>query len=295
VEDESGNIVELPTRADGIFYLEVPDNDPSFKIDYGKSYKVNVATFDNRNYTSSLEELLPAPTIEDLTVKKIQIETVDANGNTKLFDKLTYGVSSPLKPANSTENARLLWEFTSTYQFTDSPGAYGRRSCRPVSIEDEAKTCYLTASPSDNYVVVNGPDLSIDRIDNFEILNTGISSIHAQGLYLTVSQQSLTQTAYDYWVQVGNLVAITGGIFQDPAGKVITNMANVDDPKDDVFGYFYATEESIRRVYVDPTLAGNPALPCPDALTEGGQAPNDCCNCSSIFNSSTIKPAWWIN
>lgn len=295
VEDESGNTVELPTGADGIFYLEVPDNDPNFKIDYGKSYKINVATFDNRNYSSSFEELLPAPVIEGLTAERTQIESVDLNGNTKLFNQLTYGISTPLKPEASSENARLLWEFTTTYQFTDSPEAYGARACRPTSIDAEAKTCYISSSPLSNYVSINGPELSVDRIDNFEALNTGISSIYSQGLYLTVSQQSLTQTAYDYWTQVGNVVARTGNLFQAPAGKVITNIANTDDPKEDVFGYFYATEETIRRVYVSPSLADNPPLPCPAPPSEGGLAPNDCCNCSSVAKSTTVRPVWWIN
>ena len=295
VEDESGNTVELPTRADGIFYLEVPDNDPNFKIDYGKSYKINVSTFDNRNYSSSLEELLPAPAVEDLTVSKTQIESVDVNGNTRLFDQLTYSVSTPLKPVNESENARLLWEFISTYQFTDSPEAYGQRACRPTRIESEAKTCYITSSPQNNYISLNGKELSVDRVDNFEVLSTGISSIYAEGFYLTVSQQSLTETAFDYWAQVSNVVARTGDLFQAPAGKVITNLVNTDDPREDIFGYFYATEETIRRVYVSPELADNPPLPCPAPPNEGGLAPNDCCNCSSVSNSSTIRPAWWIN
>lgn len=295
VEDESGNTVELPTGADGVFYLEVADNDPNFKIDYGKSYKINVSTFDNRNYSSSLEELLPAPSVEDLTVAKTQIETVDANGNTKTFDQLTYSVSTPLKPTNSTENARLLWEFISTYQFTDSPESYGARACRPTAIESAAKTCYITTSPQTNYISLNGQELSVDRVDNFEVLNTGISSIYAEGYYLTVSQQSLTQTAYDYWAQVGNVVARTGDLFQAPAGKVITNLVNTEDPKEDIFGYFYATEETVRRVYVSPDLADNPPLPCPAPPSEGGQAPNDCCNCSSVTTSSTVRPVWWIN
>ena len=295
VEDESGNRVALPTRSDGVFYLEVPDNDPNFKIDYGKSYKLNVSTFDNRNYSSSLEALLPAPTPENLTVKKTQLETIDVNGNTNLFDQLTYSISTPLKPVNSEQNARILLEFESTYQFTDTPESYGTRACRPTRIDEQSKICYITASPLTNYVSINGADLSVDRIDDFEVLNTGISTIYAEGFYLTVSQQSLTETAYAYWSQVGNVVARTGDLFQAPAGKVITNFVNLEDPKDNIFGYFYSTEETIRRVFVDPGLADNPSLPCPAPPSEGGQAPSDCCNCSSIPNSSTIRPVWWIN
>ena len=294
VEDESGNIVEIPSNADGIFFLELPDDHP-FKVDYGKSYKVNVATFDGRNYSSSLEELFPAPTPENLDVKRTQIETQDVNGNIKLFDQLTYSISTPLKAPSSSVNARLLWELISTFKFTDSPESYGRRACFPTRLDSEAKTCYITSSPVTNYVTLNGPDLSVDRVDNVELLNASLNSNYAEGYYLSVLQQSLSPTAFAYWEQVGNVVSRTGSLFQAPAGKVITNLVNTADPKEDIFGYFYATEQTTRRIFVSPDLADNPPLPCPSPPSESGQAANDCCNCTTAGVSSTVKPSWWIN
>ncbi len=295
VEDESGNTVELSTRADGIYSLEVPDGDPNFTIDYGKSYKINVSTFDNRNYSSSLEELLPAPQIEELTARSTQIESVDVNGNVNTFDQITYAVNTSLTPPNSTENSRLLWEYFFTYQFTDSPESYGFRACFPITLDEVAKSCFVSTSPITNYVTLNGQEVSVNRIDNFEILNSAITPIYAEGLYLTVLQQSLTETAFDYWTQVGNVVSRTGDFFQAPAGRVVTNLVNIDDPSDDVFGYFYATEETTRRVFVSPELSGNLPLRCPAPTTQDGRAPSDCCNCTSLANSTTVRPPWWIN
>lgn len=295
IEDDAGNTLELDSRADGIFFLEIPDNHPTFKVDFGRSYKINVFTFDNRNYTSSLEELLPAPRPEELKVARTEIQTVDVNGSTITFDQLTYYVNTELKAAGSSENSRLLFELISTYQFTDSPESYGARACRPTQIEEFNKTCYITSSPVTNYITLNGRDLSVERVDNFELLSTGLTPIYAEGFYMTILQQSLTQTAFDYWSQVGNVVDRTGDLFQAPAGRVITNLVNTEDEKEGVFGYFYATEESLQRVFVSPALAGNPNLPCPSPPTEGGQAPNDCCNCSTAGNSSTEKPVWWVD
>lgn len=294
VEDESGNVVEIPTNADGIFFLEIPDDHP-FKVEYGKSYKVNVSTFDGRSYTSSLEELYPAPTPEALSVERTQIETQDVNGNIKLFDQLTYGISTPLKAPSSAENSRLLWELISTYKFTDSPESYGSRACWPTRIDQNNKTCYITSSPVTNYVTLNGPDLSVDRVDNVELLNANLNSNYAEGYYLSVLQQSLSPTAFAYWEQVGNVVSRTGSLFQAPAGKVITNLVNTVDPKEDIFGYFYATEQTTRRIFVSPELADNPPLPCPSPPSESGQAANDCCNCSTAGVSTTVRPPWWIN
>jgi hypothetical protein len=293
LEDEDGNEVEIDSKADGVYYREL-DNLPNFKVEYGRSYKLKVSTFDNRNFESTLDEIYPVSTPESLEVKRTQVETQDVNGNNKLFDQLTYTVSTPLKPEGATQNARILWEMVSTYKFSDTPTSYGQRSCRPVQIDEENKTCYLTSSPVKNYVVINGPTLSSDRVDNFEILNTPLSSLYSEGFYLTVLQQSLSPESLDYWSQVNQVVDRTGGIFQAPAGKVRGNFTNVDDPKDEVFGFFYATEERVQRVFVSPEMADNPPLPCPSATDDFGRAANDCCNCTTITGSTTVKPSWWL-
>lgn len=295
VEDESGNKVELESNADGVFFLEIADNDPNFKVDYGKSYKINVSTFDGRNYSSSFDELQPAPVPDAIKATRTEIETVDVNGNSRIFDQITYTVDSPLKAPNSSVNARILWELISTYRLTDSPESYGQRACFPTRIEEFNKTCYITSSPVTNYLTLDGTELSAERVDNYELISTGLTPLYAEGFYMAVLQQSLSEEAYAYWAQVGTVVDRTGDLFQAPAGKVITNIVNTDDEKEDVFGYFYATEETVRRVFVSPEFAGNPNRTCPAQPTEGGQAPNDCCDCLTAGKSTRIQPEWWVD
>ena len=294
VIDENGTELELNSNADGIYFLEIPDDHPTFKVEFGQSYQLRVATFDNREFESSLDELFPAPVPDDLSVARTQIETNDVNGNPTLFDQLTYTVSTPLLPENSNTKARLLYEMIFTYQFSDTPDAYGTRSCRPTAIDEEPKTCYLTTSPSTNFLVVNGPGVSVDRLDDYEVLNSPLTPLYAEGLYLTVIQQSLSQPAFNYWQQVNQVVNRTGDIFQAPAGKVQSNFININDSRDEVFGYFYATEESTQRIFVSPEMADNPARPCPAPTDDFGRAPSDCCNCLTITGSTTERPSWWV-
>jgi hypothetical protein len=98
----------------------------------------------------------------------------------------------------------------------------------------------------------------------------------------------------DYWNQVNTVVSREGDIFQDPVGKVPSNFKNADTDDEDVFGFFYATEQEVIRIFVSPEEANNPNKWCPQPLTEGGQAPSDCCDCSTEIGSSTFKPSWWI-
>lgn len=291
--NESNNELELKSNADGVFTLEIPADHPDFKVEYGNSFKLKVATFDNRVFESEFESLSPVPQPDNLEVKKTQIVTKDVNGNEKLFDQLTYTVSTPLAPEGIAEKTRILWEMVSTYRFSDTPEAHGQRACRPTQIEEENKTCYLTSAPVTNYVVLNGQTLSMDRVDNYEILNANPTPIYSEGLYLTVLQQSLSPTAFEYWSQVNQVVDRTGDIFQSPVGKVITNFKSMSDPDAEVYGYFYVTEEKVQRVFVSPELAGNPPKPCPAIPNDFGQVSNDCCNCLTITNSSREKPEWW--
>ena len=120
-----------------------------------------------------------------------------------------------------------------------------------------------------------------------------ISPILSEGYYLRVFQQSVTDDAFEYWSQVNQVASRTGSLFEAPAGRVKSNITNVNDPEEETFGYFYATEEREIRVFVEPSLAGNPSITCPGALNQGGGAPSNCCNCLTVANSTTERPSWW--
>jgi len=47
--DESGQSLELTSREQGIFKLTIPDNHPTFKVDYGKAYKIRLQLKNQRH------------------------------------------------------------------------------------------------------------------------------------------------------------------------------------------------------------------------------------------------------
>jgi len=80
-----------------------------------------------------------------------------------------------------------------------------------------------------------------------------------------------------------------GSIFEQPSGKIITNIKNIDNPKAEIFGFFYATESHLKRIYVSPDFAGNPEKACPEP------PPSPICdNCLCQENSTTEQPDWWV-
>jgi len=293
--DEEGNALVLDSRQEGVFIEEIQNNNPDISIDYGKSYKIRVETFDNRVFESSLEQLLPAPTPTDLRVSKVLREGIDALGRIVDREFLAFTLDTPLQLNEGEDNVKLLWELEATYKLSDTPESYNRRACFPIRVDNvDNKTCFITSSPIRNFIPLDGATINSTSISDFTLYETTSSSLFAEGYYLTVLQQSMSNSAFEYWSQVNQVLSRTGDLFEPPAGKVITNFVNVNDPNDEVFGYFYATEERPIRIFVSPKFADETQITCPAPLTEDGRADNTCCDCLTAGDATTERPIWWL-
>jgi len=275
--DTEGNAIDLDSRVEGIFFKDILDNDPNISIEFGKSYKIRVETFDNRVFESAFEALLPVPTPTNLTVKRITKKSLNPKGEVISNDNfLSFEIETPLEATPNSGKTKLLWELEGTYKISDTPELYDEETCiRIGNMYDGVKrTCYLNISPTENFISLDGTKLSVSKISE-SIYEPLISSTFSEGYYLSVFQQSLTDKAFEYWSQVSKVLVREGNIFEAPAGKIVTNIKNLTNPEEESFGYFYATEAKNIRVFVSPELAGNPSDFCPRMLNLIGQAQDD--------------------
>lgn len=287
--NEEGERLALQTRRQGFFTLEIPNDHPTFKIAYGRKYKIRIENLKGKTLESDFDELFPAPVPSKLVAQPTTLEFINRLGEATVFDQLSFYISTPLKAENQTINSRLLWEMDGIAKVTDTPNSGGRCS---IPKDPEAKICYASYAPFKNYLTFNGAAASGDQIDNILVNEANYTNLFAEGYYLIVYQQSVSEGAFDYWSQVGAVVNRQGNVFEAPAGTIATNIKNIDDPDDKIYGFFYATEEHPIRVYVSPQLGRNPDRQCPLILMDGSQA-DFCCDCLTLKNSTTIKPDWW--
>jgi len=290
--DEAGTTLELDTKRQGIFTLSIPKDHPEFQVDYGSAYKLRLQLRNGNIYESAYDTLYPVPIMTNLTKDKV-IENVRlADGKILTQEFVTFHVSTPLDVPNSTNRPYLLWELESLVKQSDTPTSAGRPPC--IRTSPEPKTCYLSINPVENYRALNTRNLSGDMLTNYlvyEAKNTN-TFLYAEGHYLTVYQQSLSSEAFQYWEQANILTNRNGSIFEQPSGKIITNFTNVDNPNETVYGYFFATESNLKRIYIAPEFAGNPRPICPEVAPF---PPNPICsNCLCQQNSTTEKPEWWV-
>jgi len=286
--DEGGNELQLTTKRQGFYNLDIPVDHPFFKVEYGNKYKIRVEGLKGTDYESEYDELFAAPIPDDFYVQETTIEYLDQFGAEQTFDQLNFYISTPIKLANTSTNSRLVWELDGISKISDTPYA-GFCTTRG---DPFGKPCYASYPPAKNHITFNGTKASGNRIDDFLINESNYTNLLAEGYYLVVHQQSVSEVAFNYWEQVGTVVNRTGDVFQAPAGAISSNLINLNDTKDKVYGLFYATEEHVLRVYVSPELGRNQMLQCPVAGLDGALA-EYCCDCLRLDNSTTEKPEWW--
>jgi hypothetical protein len=206
------------------------------------------------------------------------------DGENQKDQRLVFSINTPVITASG--NVGLLWEMERVFSVNDSPQS-------PLI---EKKTCYITETVGvDKVTLAKRDDIVGGRVDNFPLFESPFDFKFALGYYFVVRQFSLSQSAFDYFTAVGDLLERTGNMFESPAGKVPTNLYNVNDPNDEVYGFFYVTEAKLIRLGVTPEQGGSPRETCPPTVpSQSGECPVlICCDCLAIDRSTTVKPPYW--
>lgn len=288
--DQDGNILSLGLEGPGIYRASVLKDNPALSIERGKSYQVRVTLVNGVVLESSLEPLLSVPAIEAIQKEAITREFVNDLGAIESSLYMQFLVDTPLESPDGTEPRFLKWEFECTYRFIEADISDVIRFDRPLS-------CYFTDPLSLNKIqVFDGPGADGLMLKNHLVLEEPLDHRFYRGYYLTVYQQSLSEGAYNYWSKVGELINRNGNFLESFPAKLKGNFTNINDPNQEVFGFFYATAQDTMRVFVDPEEASFPFQYCPPSVlrVEFENLEDQCKDCLSRERSSLEKPDYWI-
>lgn len=279
--DENGVAIELPEKfSQKMYAATIPQNHPDFRVETGKSYRLEFTLANGQRYESTLEPLLPVPAIDQINLKKIERTELNEDGIIISTDYLQFLLGAQLKQADSEEKARLRWEFFSAFQITD----------------DSQKLCYYYEPlvPSGVFIY-NGDEFDEDKIEMLPQAEVQLNYRFAEGLYATIVQESLSEEAFEYWDQIKKLISRSGNMFDPPPGKITSNLRNIANPEEEVYGYFYATEQDTFRMLIRPEEVGNPQTYCPlPPPKEPPPSPTWCDDCLLRPGSTLWKPSYWI-
>ncbi|WP_235296899.1 DUF4249 family protein [Portibacter marinus] len=286
IYDEAGNELEVKPTGDGIYEYIFSENDP-ISIEVGKSYKLSLEMFDGRLFESNFEPLLPVPEIENIHYEIYDKTFVLPDQSERTRTTISYSIDTPLEIPGQEERSNLKWEFQRVYKVTDSPIVFGQQQ----------KVCYVSGNAGVFDInIYGGGTTTRTQLDNYFVYEEFLDRTYGEGLYFTVVQESLSKGAFEYWQKISNVLERKDNIYADPPGRVQSNYTHVNGSQD-AYGYFYVTTQDTSRIYVDPELSGVTETRCPSeglVNMDGSCGDPLCCDCASVDNSTTLKPAFWI-
>ncbi len=262
--------------------------EPLVTIDNGSTFQLAVQLPDGRNYESAPEVLFPVTEPEQVDVELIVRPEVNSSGNVVNRNFVEISISTPLINAIG-EKAFLRWEMDAIYRFVEAPPP----DDNPF---EQMLTCYVPRNIGlNNVVVFNGRKSTDNRLTRFPLIEEPVTHQFAHGFLVSVFQQSLSPSAFEYWDQVQRNNTQSGGLFDPVPGEVISNISNVNDSEEKVLGFFYVTQADTIHRLIKTQEAGRPRGFC--FGQEFLEDPDDgiCQNCLEIRGATLEQPDYWID
>lgn len=283
---ENGQRLPIPSIGDGEYQLLIPEGDYTLEVKPGASYQLSVQLPDGKTYLSGIEPLYPVPKPGSLQYEIENRAIIDDAGNLADGAFLRFLINTPLFHPDFVERSYLRWDFTGTYQFTES--------AVNIPTPPLVKVCYITEGLNlENVVTYNGGENNGDVLHDFFLFEEPYDYRFAEGFYVTLLQESLSPAAYNYWENIGRVVSLSGTFFDAPPGKVLGNFKNIDDPSEEVYGFFYATQREMMRLFVPPADRRFARF-CPASIEpEEEDALPTCFDCLLKAGSTLQQPEFW--
>ncbi len=225
--DEENCSIELALGGKVDHYqLSIAGDHPDFRVETGKSYKIRINTFDGRTFESEFEEILPVPVPTNLRVDTISQRVYNSRvGLYQDRDFLVAKLNTPIRGPDG-RKSRLMWETApASPNVTDTCNLFNS---------------IILVEP----VLLDGNLVTVNEIENFELIRTGLTGSELNNkTCMTLYQQSLNEKAFEYWGFVRDLLQRDGNMFEPYPGELPSNIRNIEDEGDLVFGYFYGTQQ----------------------------------------------------
>jgi hypothetical protein len=243
ISDDTGNKNYLKNKGKGIYKTDSLE----FKGIIGRTYILHILTNDGKEFESEPCLMQSVPDIDSVYFAKDQ--KVSDNG-TQSQDGLSIYLDS--KPGD--DNQYYRWAFEETWKFkVPNPKKYDFNvldsTIVPVSI---IKDICWKSKKSDEILIrslYGGGGTSI-KMEPVCFIATDQSDRLLLQYSILISQYSLSKKEYEFWNNLKQINESGGDIFAKQPFSVISNIHNINNPKDRVLGYFQVSAVKQRRKYI---------------------------------------------
>jgi len=238
VEDQDGRGVTFEEYQPGNYKSEL---DESF-LGINNAYKLYVHTPDGEEYQSDYDSMLACPPIDSFWYEIDR--PVSDDPDITFIGGVQFYVDVRGKESDS---RNILWKLEETYEY---------RAPYFIQYLWENDSVYEFDPPSDSltqcYTSEAIPEVFTTSTKNLvanELNKYPLNYVSAWGPWLKfeygllLTQYSLSEEAYKYWDKIRALTADEGSLYEKQPANAHGNIYNVNDPGEQILGFFYATQE----------------------------------------------------
>ena len=253
----------------------------------GRQYELLVTLADGRQYRS-----LPAIMPDLAAIDHGRFEASDVlevvNQNGIAIERRRVRVFIDTEVLDQSKDFYLKWDIFETYSFLERLRVLTPPQLRPP--------CYVTnVTTGQEIYLFNGAEIKVPVIPDRLMANRDLNGLFANDYYFGIVQSTIDKSAYEYWELVDGISNTQGSIFDRPPAPVPGNFRNVNDPEEEVLGYFEVARSD--TTFVRGRGDARPfyvPLACPGLPIGVTDEPAECTDCLLIENSTYHRPYFWF-
>ena len=214
----------------------------------GTSYKLSIITNEGKEYESDYELLSsPCPPIDSVY---FEMETIGTTNP----DHPLEGIQFYIDMHSDNDQARnFRWELEESYQYNSANiiQYYYDGVLHPMPDPFEFFICWYTGRIDDIYTFSTRHSQS-NSISKYPLKYISNRTSRLKVRYsLLVRQYSLSYDAFQYWDQMRRQNQESGGLYETQPSHIRGNIHNINDPDEQVLGFFNVSSASEKRIFVD--------------------------------------------
>lgn len=245
VTDQTGNTIFFRPAGNGIYITEPG----SARGQAGNTYILHIRTADGSEYESDPCEMLPVPGIDRVYFDRDSELSADKQTT---YQGISIYVDTDPSEGN---NSYVRWEYQETWKFNvPYPRKYNylndstfiplnniKDVCWKTNLSDRILTGSVLGSLSNGLKKKNICFIGSDRSDRLSLRYS-----------IEVKQYSVSPGEFDYWNMLKQVNEMGGDIFDSQPFPVAGNIHNINDPDEQVLGYFQVSAAKVKRIYISP-------------------------------------------
>jgi hypothetical protein len=231
LHNEVGPVANLSYAGEGLYTAT------GLHININDRYQLKIKTADARQYESDFIPVKISPPIDSVTWE-IEGEELFINVSTHDDTK-----SSTYYRWRAVETFEYHAIYSSPFYLLDS-------IIYLKTPEERHDFCWRT-QPVLEIFVYSTEGFTKDHVDKYRLQTIPSNDLRISTKYsIHVSQQTLTQEAYNYWLNVRKTTEDLGGLFDPMPGAVNGNIRCTSHPDEPVIGFFSAGSVTEQRIFI---------------------------------------------